>query len=201
MFFKDIPGLILAGGSNRRFPYLKSFIKVRDRLIIDIQLDLLKGFFSDVIISTNTPEEFFKFNTKLVGDIYISSGPLSGILSGMLNTGADSMFVLACDMPFVRKEVVELILSNKQRAKIVVCKFNNKLQPLLGIYNKGLIEDIEAFIRAGNIRIIDFIEQTTDVYIIEEDKIKEIDPKGCSFVNINTPEEYNKYIGGRICLD
>ncbi len=201
MLRKEIAGLVLAGGSNRRFPYLKSFIQVEGRFIIERQLEFLSEYFNEVMISTNMPERYFKFGAKLVGDIYKSCGPLTGILSAMLNTNAGALFIMACDMPFVRKEVANLILSRKKKSKIVICEFDSKLQPLLGLYDCSLLPEIEKFLLSDNIRILDFIEQTDDFYIIKEDELKEIDPKGCSFVNINTPEEYNKYIGGKICLD
>lgn len=192
--------LILAGGSNRRYPILKPFISIRGKTIIERQLRVLSTLFDEVLLSTNLPDAFFKLGIPMVGDIGRSSGPLSGILSGLLNAASDRLFVVACDMPFIKKEVIELILSKKQKAPVVLCSYNGKVHPLIGLYERSLIDKIESYIEKGHYRVFDFINKL-DSCIIDESDIKKVDPEGCSFVNINTPEELKKIIGGRICLD
>jgi molybdopterin-guanine dinucleotide biosynthesis protein A len=192
--------LILAGGSNRRYPALKPFIEIEGEIIIERQLRVLLYLFDQVMLSTNLPEFYFKFGLPMVGDIGSSSGPLSGILSGLLNSSENKLFVVACDMPFIKKELIELILSKKDEASVVLCTYNRKLHPLIGLYDRSLISKIQKYIEQRNYRVIDFIKEL-DICIIDEDEIKKVDPDGCSFVNINTPEDLKKIIGGRICLD
>ena len=87
--------LILAGGENRRMPLLKSFLQVEDRSIIDSNVELLKGIFDRVIISTNDPEIYFYLNVILVGDIMEERGPMTGILSALSLPGVAEVFVTA----------------------------------------------------------------------------------------------------------
>ncbi len=195
-----LSSLILAGGSNRRYPILKPFIEIEGETILERQLKVLSPISDEVLLSTNLPEVYFKFGLKMVGDIGMSRGPLSGILSGLLNSKSSKMLVVACDMPFIRTEVIELILSKEKEAPLIVCSFRGKVHPLIGLYDRALAVKIEDFLKAGNQRVNHFIN-TVDRCIIEESEIKDIDPEGCSFVNINRPEELNKIIGGKICLD
>ncbi len=192
--------LILAGGSNRRYPILKPFINIKGKTIIERQLCLLSSLFDEVLLSTNLPEYYFKFGLSMVGDIGSSAGPLSGILSGLLNSTSDRLFVVACDMPFIKRELVELILSKGNHTSVVLCSYKGKLHPLIGLYDRSLIGRIESYLEKGYYRVYDFINNL-DSCIIDETEIKKVDPEGCSFVNINTPEELKKIIGGRICLD
>ncbi|RMG69523.1 MAG: molybdenum cofactor guanylyltransferase, partial [Nitrospirae bacterium] len=87
--------LILAGGSNRRYPILKPFIEIEGQRIIDRQLKLLTPLFDDILLSTNLPEVYFSLGLRMVGDIGRSCGPLSGILSGLLASEEEKLFVLA----------------------------------------------------------------------------------------------------------
>ena len=192
--------LILAGGSNRRYPTLKPFIEIEGEMIIERQLRVLLSLFDQIVLSTNLPEFYFKLGLPMVGDIGSSSGPLSGILSGLLNSSDDKLFVVACDMPFIKRELIELILSKKDEASAVLCSYNNKLHPLIGLYDRSLVRKIQEHIEQGKYRVLDFIKEL-DICIIDESEIKKVDPEGCSFVNINTPEELKKITGGRICLD
>jgi molybdopterin-guanine dinucleotide biosynthesis protein A len=44
-------------------------------------------------------------------DLVPRSGPLGGIYSALKNTNADAIVFLACDMPFVRKEMIDKLLA------------------------------------------------------------------------------------------
>src|SRR4029077_19090954 len=44
-------------------------------------------------------------------DLVPRSGPLGGIYSGLKTTKADALVFLACDMPFVTKEVIDRLIA------------------------------------------------------------------------------------------
>lgn len=79
--------IILAGGENRRFPSHKALAEIRGRRIIEKTLELFFKHFKSVHISTNTPE-FFYLGLLLIGDIVEQRGPMNGIYSSCLCTGA-----------------------------------------------------------------------------------------------------------------
>lgn len=207
---KKITGAILAGGENRRFPALKGLIKIGDSTIIEKNLSLMKGMFDEVFISTNMPEKYFHLGVPLVGDALPSHGPMSGIYSSLLNAKGNCVFVVACDMPFVDSEVVSLICrkhkegslsgnidpvrsdaSNGVDATIVIC--NGEPQPLLGIYCKKVLPYLEDRILKGRTSLKRFLSEIKTNFI-EESVIMAVDPEGRSFVNINTMEDYEKFM-------
>ncbi len=191
----DMVGVILAGGSNRRFPVLKGFMEINGERVIERNLRLLGGLFSRVAISTNRPDAYFYTGAELLGDLYPSTGPIVGICSSLVASGADSVFVIACDMPFVRKEVVELIIAGTGGADVVVCEYEGMLHPLLGSYSKGLIGLMEERILSGRTELLGFLDEI-DCRVITTMELKQTGEDGKSFVNINTPEDYSKYTGG-----
>ena len=183
--------IILAGGENRRFHSHKGLAEINGRKIIETTTELLKKHFSAVYISTNEPELFFYLGLPMIGDIVDRRGPMSGIYSALISTEAPELFVAACDMPFIRDEVVELIVKRYHGQAALLPVFQGRPQPLLGIYSQGIASAMEERIRHDRKALWDLLGEKRVEYI-GEDEVMEADPEGRSFVNINTLEEYRK---------
>ncbi|MFN3479959.1 MAG: molybdenum cofactor guanylyltransferase [Thermodesulfovibrionales bacterium] len=198
-------GAILAGGENRRIPYIKGLLSVGGLTIIERNLNILKDVFEKVVINTNSPEIYFPFGVPLIGDIINERGPMTGIFSILTSTGVDSVFVVACDMPFIKEDLIRymkdrfksLSLSGKNMDALVP-RFKGRTEPLVGIYTSRVRGRMEDSLKAGIKGLHDFLGEVNTFYI-EDEEIKDIDPEGLSFVNINTLEDYER-IGGMKCL-
>ena len=188
--------VILAGGRNMRFGTLKSFINIEGRPIIARNLELLKELFHEVFISTNLPEPYFHLGAPLIGDVLPSRGPMSGIYSALINAKGPGVFVVACDMPFLNKKAVTFILERRLShckesgpCDAAVPVFNNRPQPLSGIYSRTLLPYLEEGIVHEKTALIRFLHEV-NTYFIKEPDMRTIDPGGRSFMNINTVEDY-----------
>ena len=191
--------VILAGGENTRIPVLKGFLEIGNRRIIEHNLELLKKVFGRVLISANAPELYFYLGTPMVGDVLDSRGPMTGILSALISTDAPAMFVTACDMPYINAILIQYIAGKwDDRFDAAIPLYEQKPQPLFGIYAKRVAEKMEQSIKTGRRSLRDFLKEIT-VYYIGEDEVKSIDRTGRSFVNINTAEDYKRE-GGQSCL-
>lgn len=197
---RKISGVILAGGENRRFPTLKGFIKIADSVIIEKNLVLLKELFDDIFISTNMPEAYFHLGVPLIGDVLPSRGPMSGIHSSLINAKGDSIFVIACDMPFVKKEVMSFLckkheeLSKTKSIDATIPIYNKEPQPLFGVYCKTILPYLEDCVLNDKTSMKRLLSEINTNFI-EESVIMTIDPEGRSFVNINTMEDYERVKG------
>lgn len=182
--------LILAGGENKRLPVTKGFLEINSKKIIESNVEVLKGLFDVVIISTNNPELYFYLGVPMVGDMIKHGGPMTGILSALSIPGVSELFVTACDMPFIKTEVIRYIVNKwVEGYDAVIPVFDNKPQPLLGIYSKRITRNMEQSIKNGERSLRRFLHKIDVLYIDEKD-IKAIDPEGRSFVNINTIDDY-----------
>jgi molybdopterin-guanine dinucleotide biosynthesis protein A len=193
--------VILAGGENRRFRGLKSFMNIEGTPVIARNLALLKELFQEVFISTNSPGPYFHLGATLIGDVVPSRGPMAGIYSALLNAKGPGIFVAACDMPFLSKKVINLICETYLRScrdcgpcDAVVPVFGNEPQPLLGIYSRDLIPHMEKLIALEKTSVNALLREVRTCFVREPD-IRMLDPTGRSFVNINTVEEYNSVKG------
>jgi len=179
--------VILAGGENKRIPIIKSFIEIDGKTILSRQLECLKKIFRRVFINTNTPELYFSFGAPLFGDIFNKRGPLTGVLSSLISTKEDEVFVLACDMPFIDEGLIRYILENQGGAATIPV-FRGRCEPLFSIYTKDIIESGLNRLMGEDISLNRFLKEI-DVKYINEEEISLFDPKGRSFININTFED------------
>jgi len=185
--------IILAGGENRRFQSHKALAEIKGRRIIEATAELLGKHFTAVYISTNTPELFFYLGLPLIGDIVEQRGPMSGIYSSFVSTGASELFFMACDMPFIKPEVIALIKKKFQGQDAVLPMHKGLPQPLLGIYSERLLPQLAERLRQNKKAMWDLLQGIT-VQLIPEEEMLRVDPEGRSFVNINTLEEYRNLV-------
>lgn len=194
-------GAILSGGENTRIPVLKGFLKVEGRTIIERSSDVLKKVFERVVISTNMPEKYFSLGLPMIGDIRREKCPMTGILSVLVATGEEAVFVVACDMPFISEKLIRYMVreysagGSEQGYDAVIPVFGKGKEPLFGIYTKTVIHAIEAIFRTGERRITEMLADLSVKYIME-DEVRALDPMGDSFVNVNTMEDYEDVITG-----
>jgi molybdopterin-guanine dinucleotide biosynthesis protein A len=197
-----ISAVILAGGRNTRYPEPKGLIKINGLSIVERNLELLRSIFHDVFISTNTPEIYFRLGARLLGDVLPSRGPMSGIYTALINSGGNDVFTLACDMPFPSPGLVRLLCEKhlshgkgKGQYSATIPFFGGKPQPLFGIYSGAIINDLEDAIILNKVSLVRFLEEIR-VFYVPEAQIQAADPDGKSFLNINTPEDYDAIVGG-----
>lgn len=180
---------VLAGGENRRMPFRKGLLELGGRSIIDSTLCTLEGLFDRVLISTNEPEHYFRFGAPMVGDLLPERGPMTGIYSVLMaeRGSADGIFVVACDMPFIKPELVRCLIAKGTAHKdAVVPVMGGKPQPLCAVYSGRLAERMLQSIREGRRGLRDFLQGRVDVQYVDEAEVRAHDPEGRSFMNINT---------------
>ncbi len=121
---------------------------------------------------------------------------MSGIYSALINAKGPGVFVVACDMPFLNRKVVTFILERRLRhcrehgpCDAAVPVFNNRPQPLLGVYSRTLLTHLENGIVHEKTSLIPFLHEV-NTYFISESDVRKIDPGGRSFMNINTVADY-----------
>lgn len=191
---KMISGVILAGGANRRFGGVtKASLKIDGEKIISRIINTISGLFGEIIIVTNTPEEFRVFiDCRIIGDQYKNAGPLGGIHAALRDTNADAIFVFAGDMPFLDRKIIEEQIEefNIRQSDILIPKVGELIEPLHSIYKKTILEDLERFLSEGRERAVrDFIlGMNTDYFIV-----KETEASLKAFTNINLPSDLMKY--------
>jgi len=167
----------------------KAFLRIEGVPIITRIYNLFKELFEEVIIVTDQREFFKKFGSKIYQDLIPDKGALGGLYTGIFFSSFQYSFCVACDMPFLKKSLVEHLIKNIQDNDVVVPRTRDGIQPLHAVYSKNCIRPIETIIQQGKYRITDMYKMVR-VKIVEEDEFLSLDPFRESFINVNTPEEF-----------
>ena len=166
----------------------KAFIEIEGIHIIHRIYNLFKELFQETIIVTNQKDLFSNFETKIFTDLIPNKGALGGLYTGIFFSTYQYSFCVACDMPFIKKDLVQFLLEQIKKEDVIIPRTKDGLQPLHAIYSKNCLNPIKKVIDLGKYSIIDFYDMVQVKVIYEQDFIS-IDPLGESFVNVNTPVE------------
>lgn len=189
----DVTGIILAGGKSSRMGRNKALLEVGGERIIARTVSLFKTLFKEVILVTNTPEEYVDLRIKIVTDVFPEKGSLGGIYTGLFYASYDYSFIASCDMPFLKRELIEFIISLKEGYDVVVPKLPDGYEPLHAVYSKRCLKPVKAMIDKGDLRIIEFYPDVK-VKEVSEEELEPFISKPSPFININTPGEYEEVL-------
>lgn len=185
-------GIVLAGGKSSRFGRNKAFIQVDGEPIIERILKVFEQLFDSSLVVTNTPLEYQYLDVEIVTDIIPGMGALGGIYTGLLSISASHAFVVACDMPFLNPDLIRFIIRQSGNFDVVVPKTPSGYENLHALYSVSCIPTIERFLSREERQIYSFFPMVRIKELLPED-IKPYDPEGLSFVNINTPEDIERF--------
>src|SRR5437588_6444677 len=116
-------------------------------------------------------------------------GPLMGLYSGLCAMQSSHALVTAVDTPFLQSSIISFLLSESQDEQLLIPSVNELPQVLLAVYPRIILTAIEERLRMGR-RDPRALLEVAKVHFIEEEQLRAVDPQLCSFVNINTPEEF-----------
>ena len=186
---------IMAGGKSSRMGTDKSFVLFNGRSLIEVVIEAVAGLGAETLLITNKPDEYAQFNLPMVSDVYPDHGSLGGIFTAVHAASHPHALIVACDMPWLNRSLLEYMVGLRETADIIVPRWEKYPEPLHAIYSKACLEPIEAKLKAQQLKITGFFGQV-DVRFVERDEIERFDRNGRSFANINSPEDLEE-AGGR----
>ncbi len=183
-------GVILAGGMSKRLNGRdKAMIEIHGKRILDHIHAVYSDIFSEIILVTNTPHAYLAWNLLTVTDLFPVRSSLTGIHAGLFYASRPFVFVSACDAPFLKPELVHLLISQaRPGADAVMPETVNGLEPLCAVYSKTCLSTVEAHVRQEKLKIQRVFHKSR-INRISESRLRKADPDLVSFMNINTPED------------
>ncbi|HNS95638.1 MAG TPA: molybdenum cofactor guanylyltransferase [Polyangiaceae bacterium] len=180
----DATAIVLAGGRSKRMGINKAFLDFDGKPLIARLVDMLRQAFAEVLLSANTPQPYAFLGVEIVADEPKDAGPLGAIISCLAKSSRELNFVMGCDMPFVRLDLVHSLVSMaaQQHCDAVIPQSSEGLyEPLLAVYKRSALEPARALLARGNRRVLDLAQEIRALHPM-------IDRQ--SAININTPEDY-----------
>ncbi|MBI3637677.1 MAG: molybdenum cofactor guanylyltransferase [Candidatus Rokubacteria bacterium] len=184
-----VTGVIQAGGKSTRMGgEPKALMELGGRRIIERVAAALHGAVDDLLIVTNTPELYGFLGLPMVPDVHPDRGSLGGIYSGLSAASGDAAFTVACDMPFLHRDVVRLVVERAARADVVIPRVGGQFETLHASYAKSCLPPIKTALDAGRFKIVGWFDEVRVLEIDEAEVARYADP-GLVFMNVNTPDE------------
>ena len=185
----DVNCIILAGGNSTRLGYDKVTAPLTQERLLERVLEKV-DFARRIIIVTgkgirNIPRSAGCANIEVIGDAIPGRGPLGGIYSGLLASDADLNVVVACDMPFLCRELIGYMLEQTPGYDAVIPRMGDLVEPLHAVYAKTSLKPIEDKLKAGRLGVHKLFSYLKVRYV-KQDEIERFDPDCRSFFNINT---------------
>ncbi len=193
MMKNNCTGVILAGGRNSRFSGKnKALIPVAGKRILDRIHDVFANLFDNIMLVTNDPIQYMPWNFNIVTDIFPIRSAMTGLHTGLFYVTTPYAFFIGCDIPFLKKELVEILLANLEPGiDIVIPETSKGFEPLCAIYSKRCLKPVEEHLLKKSFKI-QRIFQKVRVKKIGENILRSVDPDLVSFSNINTPEDLSR---------
>ena len=182
---------ILAGGKSRRMGRDKSMMEIGGVPVIRRIAGTLGEMFNEVFVVANAKVEYERMGLAVVGDIHPGNDSLGGLHAAVASAQASKVFVAGCDMPLLRPALIRGLAALVDEWDVVVPVKDDYPEPLCAFYGKNCAPHIEESISAGRLKMIGFHERVR-VRRVEEATWRAWDPEGASFLNANTPEEFEK---------
>jgi len=202
---ENIFAVILTGGkSSRMGGGIKTLNKFNDKTIFERVFKNIENQVKTIIINSNQNNIFFdKYNVDIISDeLKGFLGPLAGIHAALKwheknNLKENWLVSIPSDTPFIPSNLINnLYLKAKQdRKDIILAKSNDKIHPVIGLWNTSLYSSLNYNLISGTRKILDWANMHKLGYL--DFSNQKYDP----FFNINFKEDLktaekieNKYI-------
>lgn len=171
------------GGRN------KALLPLGEGRFIDRLIGLFGPLFGRVMIVTNQPLDFADLPVGVIRDLEVNQGAMMGLITALLYTPTDWIFVSACDTPLLQETLIRLIVESiTPRLRVVVPCLPEGFQPLTAAYHRHCLWPLRRLFASGQ-RAIRLVYPQLPVRYIEPVQIERADPAGLSFFNVNDPED------------
>ena len=186
----SISGVILAGGRSKRLDGRnKALLSVGTETNLERLIELFRTIFAETILVTNDPAAYVAYDLQIATDLLPVRSSLTGIHAGLFYAANPYVFVAACDLPFLKKRVVEKIMSYRATgAWAIMPETKGGLEPTCALYATKSLPLIEHQLKRRDFKIRHVFENKL-LFTIPKSVLQKIDSELISFFNINTPED------------
>jgi molybdopterin-guanine dinucleotide biosynthesis protein A len=170
---------LLAGGKAERMGGIdKSSIVLGGYTFMERILHTA-GIFDRILISSNRQ---YAFPFTVVRDIHADIGPMGALYSLLGAIETDHVLIIPCDTPLLKQETVfDMYLHMSEENDALVLRCNEKTYPVIGIYRKRILPEIESVIGEGKYALNRLLSRLNVRYYDIPDETQ--------VLNVNGPEE------------
>jgi len=186
---EEATAVILAGGKSSRMGQAKALLLFAGEPLIVHMVRRLGQLFTDTVVVAAPDQELPALPSTIVRDDVAYQGPVGGIYYGLKAARRETCFVTSCDAPFLNLRLIAYLMAQIPDYDVVVPFTQNRFQPLHAVYRKQVAPLLKEQLERGELRPI-FLYDKVRTRKITEAEMHPFDPESLSFLNMNTPEDY-----------
>lgn len=186
---QEITGVILAGGQSSRFGSNKALAMWRNKFLVQHVSDVLASVFNDILLSTNSPDQFVFLKLPTVADRFQNMGPLAGIHAALNHSLKPWIFVVGCDMPAITPDLIFCLCGYANNEfDAVIPWLKSGPEPLCGLYHKTALAKIELQLTNRKAQMQELLGKLT-VRKVNETELQKVSGGLQVFSNINRAQD------------
>ena len=182
--------VILIGGKSERFGRPKGLETVGGKTLVGRIADEIRDAgICNIYLATGEPRHYSDLGIPTVCDRHPGCGPLAGIHAALVETGAERILVLPCDLPAISSAEIRKLLESAAMSTepVVFAVTEIREHPLCSVVRRELIESLEAALKKGHHGCLRFFRSIDhDTVFFKDDS---------AFVNVNTQEDLAAWEG------
>ena len=193
----DVQGFILVGGASRRMGRDKAQLRLGSETMLERLAAQLSPVTSSVTL-VGSPQAYVGHSLPTVPDVYEKWGALGGIHGALSVAKTDWIIVIACDLPFVTRDLFERLKSfahespYKSVDSIVPLQPDGRPQPVCALYyRETCLPEIERLVSAGEHTPRALLTNVRTRYV-QFPELGDLPGAENFFLNLNTPEDFER---------
>lgn len=196
--------VILAGGKSSRMGKDKVFLPLQngESFLAHLYRNA-EAVFDHVLISAGSSVHTDQIRAlfpeaEIIPDRYPEQGPMGGIVSVYEERHPKTFAVIPGDVPFADMDVLAFLYEHCGDDACIYAAEDGRPEPLIAAYGTAFLEKLSAMRKEGNYRIRDAFSENTQFFSAADLCLhlhgKEETALRKAFCNVNTEEDYRKYI-------
>ncbi len=197
-----VTGVILAGGKSRRMGENKALLRLGNGTIIGQVIRRMQPITDELLLITNSPDEYTHLGITMHKDIVPNAGALGGIHTGLTYASHHTVICVGCDNPFLMPNLLTYLVSVLGEYDAVMPHTYKEpsadnadaqiiSQTLCAVYSKRCLPIIEQMLNEPDLRV-HALQERANILTLAPEIWKTFDAEGLSFFNVNTPEDFEK---------
>ncbi len=173
----------------------KGALQFGSTTLLERIVSALRHEFCDIVIVA-APEKIDPFPDNIPGALILRdetphAGPVLALERGLKAARNDIVFACSCDLPMLNAGLARELCRMMADYDAVIPEVGGRLQVLHAAYRTRCAQALAEMRSRGEVHLREII-RALKARVVAESEIRSLDPEFSSFLNVNTPADYER---------